>query len=42
MKWLIPLVSMLTLLWMLFMTFPVAAVSSDTQVSVGSPTTPFT
>jgi len=42
MKWLIPIFSVLTILSMLLMALPVAAVSSDTLVTVGSPTSPFT
>ena len=42
MKWLIPLLSVLTLLSMVFMSLPAAAFNSDTRVSVGSPTSPFT
>ncbi len=41
MKWLIPLFSVLTILSMLLMSLPVAAFSSDTLVTVGSPTSPF-
>ena len=40
-KWLIPLFSMLTILSMLSLALPVAAVSGDTRVTVGSPATPF-
>jgi hypothetical protein len=40
-KWLIPLFSMLTILSVLSMAFPVAAFNSDTRVTVGSPPTPF-